>query len=137
MSRNNLAWYLATMPDRKLRDPARAVELAAKVVAVAPKEARYLGTLGTARYRAGDWKGSIADLEQAIGLRQADNPDNAAEGFFLTMAHWQLGEKEKARQWFAKSVAWMDKGRKDDGELKRFRVEAAELFCQKQDAKPK
>ena len=53
---------------------------------------------------------------------------NANEGFFLAMAHWQLGEKDKAREWFDKAVKWMDKGKKDDAELKRFRAEAAELL---------
>jgi hypothetical protein len=53
---------------------------------------------------------------------------NADEGFFLAMAHWQLGEKDKAREWFARSVQWMEKGTKEDAELKRFRAEAAGLL---------
>jgi hypothetical protein len=58
----------------------------------------------------------------------SDDPTNAFNGYFLAMAHWQLGEKDKAREWFAKSVAWMDKRLNDDTELKRFRAEAAELI---------
>lgn len=56
-------------------------------------------------------------------------------GFFLAMAHWQLGEKDKAREWFAKSVQWMEKGAKDE-ELRRFRVEAAELLGIKEGPRP-
>jgi hypothetical protein len=43
------------------------------------------------------------------------------------MAHWQLGEKNKAREWFDNARAWMET-RKDDAELKRFRGEAAGLL---------
>jgi len=50
-SMNNLAWSLATVPDVKLRDPQRAVDLAAKAVAGDPKKADFRDTLGTARYR--------------------------------------------------------------------------------------
>ena len=42
--------------------------------------------------------------------------------------HWQLGEKDKAREWFAKAVRWMEKGNQEEAELKRFRAEAAELL---------
>jgi serine/threonine protein kinase/tetratricopeptide (TPR) repeat protein len=125
---NNLAWYLATAPDRKWRDPPRAVELAQKAAHSSPQSVTYWGTLGTARYATGDWKGAIAALEKAIGLRTPDDPLGANEGFFLAMAHWQLGEKDMAREWFGKAVQWMEKGKKDDSELKRFRAEAAALL---------
>jgi non-specific serine/threonine protein kinase/serine/threonine-protein kinase len=84
--------------------------------------------LGTARYRAGDWSGAAAALERAVGLGRPDDPATAANGFFLAMAHWRLGDKAKARAWFDKSVVWMAKGKNDDPELKRFRAEAAELL---------
>ena len=94
-----------------------------------PKKADFRDTLGTARYRAGDWKGAIADLEQALRLRKADDSANSSAGFFLAMASWQVGDKAKAREWFDKSVAWMEQGKqKDDADLKRFRAEAAELL---------
>lgn len=44
------------------------------------------------------------------------------------MAHWQLGEKDKAREWYDKAVQWMDKNKPQDEELKRFRSEAEELL---------
>jgi tetratricopeptide (TPR) repeat protein len=127
MSMNDLAWVLATASDVKLRDPPRALELAKKA-ALQTKEPDRWGTLGTARYRTGDWPGAIADLEKAIGLRAPEVPINAAEGFFLAMAHWQRGDKDRARQWFARSVKWMDNGLTENAELKRFRAEAAALL---------
>ena len=44
------------------------------------------------------------------------------------MAHWQLGEKHKARKWYDRAVAWMDKNQPKDEELRRFRAEAAQLM---------
>jgi hypothetical protein len=95
--------------------------LAAKAVTGNPKNADYRDTLGTARYRAGDWKGAIGDLEQALRLRKADDSANSSAGFFLAMAYWQVGDKAKAREWFDKSVARMDQGnQKDHADLKRL-----------------
>ena len=42
--------------------------------------------------------------------------------FFLAMAHWQFGEKEKAGAWFDKAAAWIEKNSPDDDELRRFRA---------------
>jgi serine/threonine protein kinase/uncharacterized protein HemY len=124
----DLAWLLATASDVKLRAPSRALELAAKAAESLPTDANARGTLGTARYRTDDWKGAIADLEKAISLRNTDNPTNANNGFFLAMALRQLGEKDKARAWFDKSVQWMEKGLQKNTALKRFRAEAAGLL---------
>ena len=48
--------------------------------------------------------------------------------FFLAMAEWQLGNKGAAREWYEKSVEWMDKNASANEELTRFRAEAAELL---------
>jgi Tfp pilus assembly protein PilF len=125
---NNLAMFLATASDVKLRDLSRALELAKKAVALSPREADIANTYGTALYRTGDWQGAIGELERAIGLRTPGNPLKAAEGFVLAMAHWQLGAKDKAREWFTRSVQWMDKGMQNNADLKRWRAEAAALL---------
>jgi serine/threonine protein kinase len=127
-SMNNLAWSLATAPSEDLRNPARAVEYATRVVELAPRDACYRGTLGSARYSSGDWKGAIADLKRAIDLRSADDEANASDGFFLAMAYGQTSEKDKARAWFDRAVHWMERGNKDDPELNRFRAQAAMLL---------
>ena len=44
------------------------------------------------------------------------------------MAHWQLGAREESRQWYRQAVAWMEKNQPGDGDLRRFRAEAAELL---------
>ena len=34
--------------------------------------------------------------------------------FFLAMARWQLGEKDKAREWYDRAVQWMDKNQPNE-----------------------
>ena len=92
---NDLAWLLATCSDIKLRNPGRAVELAKKAVALAPKGGFYWKALGVAHFRTGDWKASITALEKSMALNKGGD---IWDWFFLAMAFWQQGEKEKAQQ---------------------------------------
>jgi tetratricopeptide (TPR) repeat protein len=121
-----LARCLATVPDQKLRKPARAVELAANAVKLLPKEGERWNTLGVAQYYAGDWKAAIAALEKSMnllhGVLESDNT------FFLAMAHWRLGEKEVARNWYDRAATWMEKNDPKNVELLRYRAEAERLL---------
>jgi Flp pilus assembly protein TadD len=118
---NTLAWFLATCAEPRLRDPSLAVRLATKAVAARPKSASYMKTLGVAHYRNGDGKAAIAELEKAMTLRDGGD---SFDWFFLSMAHWRLGNHDKARTWFDRAVQWMDKHKPRDEELRRFRTEA-------------
>jgi serine/threonine protein kinase/Flp pilus assembly protein TadD len=122
---NDLSWILATCPTPRLRDPRRAVESAKKAVELAPRDGGFWNTLGIAQYYAGNWKEAVAALEKSMPFRKGGDSN---DWFFLAMAYWQLGEKEKARQWFDRAVQWMDKNMPKDQELGRFRAEAAELL---------
>jgi uncharacterized protein HemY len=122
---NYFAWFLATSPELQLRDSDRSVELAKKAVESEPKSGSIWNTLGVAHYRAGDWKSAISALDKSMALR---NGGDSFDWFFLTMAHWQLGEKDEARKWYDKAVEWTDKNQPDNEELRRFRAEAAELL---------
>ena len=129
---NNLAWFLATCPEPKLLNPKRAVGLARKATELARKEGNFFSTLGVAHYRAGNCKAAIEALEKSGQLR---NGGDAFDFFFLAMAHWQLGEKEKAREWYQKGIEWTEKNQKLleqknrwAEELHRFRAEAEELL---------
>jgi tetratricopeptide (TPR) repeat protein len=129
---NNLAWFLATHPDPKLRDPIRAVALAKKAVAMAPKTGTFWNTLGAVQYRGGDWKGAVAALNKSMEL---DHGGSAFDFFFLAMACERLGQKEQALQWYRQAVEWVEKNGpalaknpQYAEELRRFRVEAADLL---------
>jgi tetratricopeptide (TPR) repeat protein len=118
---NSLAWLLATAADTKLRDGPRAVDAAEKAVKLKPDNGVFWNTLGAAYCCNRDWEKAKRALEKAMELRKgADSFD----WFFLAMAHWRLGEREKARAVFDRAVEWMEKHRPKNKELRRFRAEA-------------
>jgi serine/threonine protein kinase/Flp pilus assembly protein TadD len=131
---NNLAWLLATSQFPELRDGSRAVELAQRAVELAPELGGAWNTLGAAQYRAGSWQGAIAALERSMALRRGGD---SSDWFFLAMAHWRLGERDKARVWYERAVQWMEKNAPGHKELSRFRAEAAELLQRKEKAQEK
>jgi tetratricopeptide (TPR) repeat protein len=122
---NDLAWLLATHPNRKVRMPGKAIELAKQAVTLAPNEGTFWNTLGIAQFRAGDWKAALAALKKSMELRTGGD---GFDWFFLGMVHWQLGEKEEARKWHRQAVQWMEKNKSADEELRHFHAEAAELL---------
>jgi tetratricopeptide (TPR) repeat protein len=122
---NQAAWFHANCPDGRFRDPQRAVELAKKAVALAPKDGDCWNTLGVAHYRAGDYQAALTALQKSMELRAGGD---SGDWFFLAMAYWKRGEKEKAREWYGKAVQWMENNRPNDGELRRFRTEAGTLL---------
>jgi serine/threonine protein kinase/tetratricopeptide (TPR) repeat protein len=124
-SRNGLAWFLVTCPYVPLRDPIEGVKQAQKAVELLPNYGNAWNTLGTAYYCARSWKEAIAALEKSMQLHKGRD---GYDWFYLAMVHWQLGDKEKARQWFDRAGQWMDKNMPKDKELGRIRAEAAELL---------
>jgi tetratricopeptide (TPR) repeat protein len=108
LAHHQLAWLLATCPDVKLRDPSRAVELARKAVQLAPQEANHWTTLGTAHYRAGDWKAAVAALDKS---RELDKAPAALTWLFLAMTHRKLGHDGEARQAYDKALRWLEQNK--------------------------
>jgi tetratricopeptide (TPR) repeat protein len=122
---NDVAWLLATASDAQVRDPDQALALAKKAVELEPKNGGYLNTRGVARYRSSDWTGAIADLEKSMELRKGGD---SSDWFFLAMARWQLGERDKARDSYDEAVKWMEKNAPKHPVLIGFRNEAAALL---------
>ena len=122
---NNVAWRLVTSRFEDERDAKLAVELAQKAVELAPQAGHIWNTLGVAHYRVGDWPAAITALEKSMELRKGGDCN---DWFFLAMARWQLGEKNKAREFYDQAVDWMDKNQPNNEELLRFRTEATELL---------
>jgi serine/threonine protein kinase/tetratricopeptide (TPR) repeat protein len=130
---DELAWFLATCPDPKFRNPAEAVALATKAVETRPVVFGFYDTLGVAQYRAGNWKAAIESLDTSINRHGGGD---SVDFLFLAMAHWQLDEKEEARRWYDKAIEWIKQNPTEDEELKRFHAEAAELLGTIEEAKP-
>jgi tetratricopeptide (TPR) repeat protein len=123
---NALAWLLANCPDRTLRDPSQALQLAKQAVVLAPKMGDYRNTLGAAYYRVGEWQKAVEALNESRKLHQDSDP---TDWFFLAMAHWRLGDKNQGRTWHQKAAEWMDKQQSQDEELRQFRAESAQLLA--------
>jgi tetratricopeptide (TPR) repeat protein/tRNA A-37 threonylcarbamoyl transferase component Bud32 len=122
---NELAWLLANYPGLKLGEPGQAVAHAKKAVELAPGRSDFWNTLGVAQYRNGAWKAAIEALMKSVQIGKGGDSNDF---FFLAMAHGQLNEKEKARAWYDRAVAWMDKYQPQNKELKRFHAEATALL---------
>ena len=129
---NLLAWRLATSADPKVRDAGRALGLAKEAAHLTPKNWTFWNTLGVAHYRVGEWKAALDALQQSMDLHKGGD---AKDWFFLAMAHWQLKQKDEARTFYDRAIAWMEKNqealktnRHGWEELNRFRIEAAELL---------
>jgi tetratricopeptide (TPR) repeat protein len=117
-----LAWNWADDQDQNRK---RAVELAKRAVRLAPKDGDFWNTMGVAYYRAGNWTDAVAALETA---RELSKGGDAVDWLFLAMAHWRLGHKDEARKWYDQAIRSPQTSTLLEGELPRFRAEAAKLL---------
>ena len=122
---NGFSWLLANCEDVRCRDATRAVDLANKLTQLAPNDGNAWNTLGVAQFRLGDYQNSVTSLNKAIYI---NHEANGCDYFFLAMAHWQLGNHERALDFYLKADKWMQEHKPDDQELQRFREEAKELL---------
>ncbi len=100
---NRLGWLLANGPE-PLRDPAGAVALAEKAVALEPSML-HRNTLGVAYYRAGRFPEARRCLEE--NLKFPASPQIAGYSwFFLAMCHQRQGETDQARDCFQRAANW-------------------------------
>jgi tetratricopeptide (TPR) repeat protein len=120
---HRLVRLLTHSRDPKLRNPTRAVDLAKELAEANPGDGSVWLSLGMAHYRASNWKSAIDALSVELRKRA-----DAFGWLYLAMAHWQLGEKDKARQRYDHVVDWMTKTKPANEDLTRLRNEAAELL---------
>ena len=123
---NNLAWSLASVPGEPWFNPTEGLAFARKAVALEPNEWSFLNTLGVAAFRARDWETAAKVFHQSTTFTGG----GAYDSFFLAMTYWHQGNKKEARQMYDRAVAWTDKNKPDDPELRKFRSEAAALLGQ-------
>ncbi|WP_419189146.1 tetratricopeptide repeat protein [Stieleria marina] len=124
-----MAWLLATTPDKDGEYPsaAQALAMARRAEELAPHHYGILNTLGIALYRAKEWQETIDVLQKSIKL----GGDKVYNWLFIAMAHWQLDQKDEAKQWYDKSLAWKAANAvatQADADLQRFYAEAAKLM---------
>lgn len=120
-SLNKLAWPLVIDPDPKLQNGQAAVKMSQKAVELSPDNGSYWNTLGVAHYRNGQWREAVTALKKSMSLRSGGD---AHEWFFLAMAYQKLEKPNKAKNWFDKSVQWLEENKPGDAELVRIQEEA-------------
>src|SRR5262249_14681663 len=124
---NLVAWEMVRLPRAPEHYYEEGLRYARKAVELAPKDGNSANTLAVAEYRSGHWAESIAASERSMALTKGGG---AGDWFFLAMAHWKKGEKDEARKWFDKAVAWTKEKEPKNAELRPFWTEAAELLGQ-------
>jgi serine/threonine protein kinase/WD40 repeat protein len=102
---NNLAWLHVAGP-LDYRDAQTALPLAERAVTLAPTAWQYLNTLGVVYYRLGRHHDAIKLLTQSANLDGDYAAGSAFDFFFLAMSHHQLGEPDKARDYYDRAVKW-------------------------------
>jgi tetratricopeptide (TPR) repeat protein len=129
--RGELAWLLADCPALQLRDEARAMTMAQRVLQTDPASGFAWCVLGAASYRRGDWPAAVEALTKAVKL----GPRDCASLLYLAMVHHRLGTGEQARACYEKARAMVTECWPEYPGLGRLRTEAAELL-QIQDKNP-
>ena len=119
------SWDFINNSNPKSRDPALAVALASEAAQLAPDVGDFWNTIGAVFYRAGEWKAAVDALDKSV---KSSNGGNGEDYFFLAMAHWQLGEKDMARDLYDRAVKWRRENETANQELSRLDVEAKKLM---------
>jgi tetratricopeptide (TPR) repeat protein len=123
---NDLAWFLTFGPDLLFRDPAAAVGLAERAVALLPDRVCYWNTLGAAYCRSGRPLDALRALNRAVELGEGGT---AFDHYLLTSTHAQIGNTPEVRRCFERAE-WLAL-RLDPGhpELAELRADASECFA--------
>ncbi len=123
----NLAWRLVKRP-QEMFSPEVAVELFRKANEIKPEVWHHLSGLGIAFYRAGRWEEAIAALTKSTELL---NGEDSLNFLFLSMAHWQSGNKAAAINRYNKAIERIQKSNIDIARMSNlynYYIEAAELL---------
>ncbi len=101
----DLARFLASHPDSKLRDPRHAVELAGLALRHAPDMPAAWCTLGVAQYRLGNWGACV----ESLGRGRALSSDVLRpESLIMALAQYRLGDIDAARQSYRQYCQWRE-----------------------------
>jgi eukaryotic-like serine/threonine-protein kinase len=133
-----ICWHLVQRDVPRVTEPAYAVELASRALALGPESVPAWHAMGMARYRARQWEEAISALTKVNELEHDEGL--AFNGFFLAMAFHQQGDPERAHSWYDRSVRWLADHNVKDPNAVRYRDEATMLLGVKNpelEAKPK
>jgi tetratricopeptide (TPR) repeat protein len=113
------------MSSRSRSDHDEALEHARKAFELAPRQGMFARVLSLAEYRTGHWAEAIVAAERSMGLQ---NGGDAHDWFVLAMVYWQKGDKDQARRWFDRAVAWTKQNAPKSPILRDLWTESAALL---------
>jgi tetratricopeptide (TPR) repeat protein len=121
---NNMAWFLLTAPEPAVRNPAEALQVAERAVALSPRAGYIADTYAWAFFRNGRAKDALETIGQAIDLTRASGEG----GLALLRGHRArilnaLGRREEALKELAEALARAPR----EPELA---LEAARAYCE-------
>jgi serine/threonine protein kinase len=123
-ARSGLAFTLALPAAPEHQDLPRALELCDEVAARQDPNpitsAQLWSTRGMIRYRQRDWEAALTALERSEEMSRGRLTN--LNGFFAAMACWEIGQKERAREWYRRAVRQLE--RDPDPVLTHPRAEA-------------
>jgi serine/threonine protein kinase len=122
---NDLAWRIAGFGSPPLRQAPATLQLAKRAVAHSSQNADFWNTLGAVQYRAGNAKEARAALLKSVDLHSGSD---SFDHFFLAMALWQLGDKDKARRAYDRGLSSIKNTKGSPAELAAIRDETASLL---------
>jgi len=120
---NNLAWFLLTVPDPRLRRPAEALDLSRQSVKLAGQNAgNEYNTLGLALVRNKLWDEALTILDKSVDFNKGLEP---TDFFLLAMVYQARGAKADAEQNFARAVDLARKLQRNDPDTTEMWADAA------------
>lgn len=116
---------LTTCPDRRFRDPQRALVLAEGLLRKAPKYSYYRALHGQAAFLTGDDETAIESL---LGAEQSTDFLSVPDSLRLAISFWKVGNRPKAKQWYEQAVERRAATKLDRTEIDELHAEAVELM---------
>jgi eukaryotic-like serine/threonine-protein kinase len=125
VSKNLLAWRLATCPDQKYRDYKHAIELAEKAVELVPREGAYWNTLGRVRYRTGDLRSAE---RAALKSMEVSGASYVTDWFLLALCEGRQERIQRAKPLMAQALRRAASAKDSDESPLELRDEAVALL---------
>jgi tetratricopeptide (TPR) repeat protein len=127
------AWILAMWPNPEVRDCREALRLAERAMLIDLDPGHYMqwfrwGVLAYAHMRCGHWQEAIDAIQKSDEIRLAQGSTvGSLDYLLLALAHWKLGRKEEAREWFKTSQMQDDRLQFLDGHFAREVAQAMNM----------
>jgi tetratricopeptide (TPR) repeat protein len=102
---------ILVLAPQDVSEPAQAVALVEKAVAVHPREAWYRHTLAVACYRAGRFALAVEHAEKSMKNDPAWG-GHVVNWLVLALGQQRQGQEDEARRWLDKAVQWIEQAPK-------------------------